>query len=282
MIFIKNFTVVVLSILLSNAALFCDAFNSLKERLPSGNTNTYRYMDYRALTDESSEQYEIQRYCCTDADTGIRYLVYEDERYFCAALGSAYGQNLGDLFQVSLESGSVFRIVYADFKNSLGSDDFNFFGHPDRNYDGELCTNVVEFVVDTDRLPSSVAQAGTLSALSFFGGLNGSGGNIVRIEYIGRFDGVMLSSREINSDYYEKGVSFMIKSIYGPIANPETGESKGIVVTALNSKNIRDFMIGGGIALIGITYLALSAFRNGANAFEEAEYKTLEELDLFK
>lgn len=204
MIFIKNFTVVLLSILLSNAAFLCDAFHSLKERLPEGSTNTYRYMDYRALTDESSEQYEIQKYCYTDADTGIRYLVYEDEHYFCAALGSAYGQNLGDLFQVSLENGSVFRIVYADFKNSFGSDDFNFFGHPDLNYDGELCTNVVEFIVDTDWLPISVVQTGTLSALSFFGGLNGSGGNIVRIEYIGRFDGVALSSREINNDYYGK------------------------------------------------------------------------------
>lgn len=41
-------------------------------------------------------------------------------------------------------------------------------------------------------------------------------------------------------------------------------------------------MIGGWIALIGISYLAISAFRNDANAFEEAEYKTLETLDLFK
>lgn len=74
----------------------------------------------------------------------------------------------------------------------------------------------------------------------------------------------------------------MIKSIYGPITNPKTGETKDIVVTALNAKNIRDFVIGGGIMLIGISYLALSAFKNGANAFEEAEYKTLEALDLFK
>lgn len=169
-----------------------------------GSTNTYRYMDYRALTDESSEQYELQKHCYTDADTGIRYLVYENDHYFCAALGSAYGQNLGDLFQVTLENGSTFCIVYADFKNPLGSDDFNFFGHPDLNYDGEFCTNVVEFIVDTDLLPSSVAQTGTLSALSFFGGLNGSGGNIVKIKYIGHLEGGALFSREINSGYYGK------------------------------------------------------------------------------
>lgn len=33
----------------------------------------------------------------------------------------------------------------------------------------------------------------------------------------------------------------MIKSIYGPITNPKTGESKDILVTTLNSKTIRDF-----------------------------------------
>lgn len=74
----------------------------------------------------------------------------------------------------------------------------------------------------------------------------------------------------------------MIKSIYGPITNPKTGETKDIVVTTLTSKNLRDFLIGGGIVLMGISYLALSSFRNGANAFEEAEYKTLESLNLLK
>lgn len=68
----------------------------------------------------------------------------------------------------------------------------------------------------------------------------------------------------------------MIKSIYGPITNPKTGKSKDIIVNAFTSKNLKDILIG-----VGIGYLTLSAFKNGANAFEEAEYKTLEELDLF-
>ena len=37
----------------------------------------------------------------------------------------------------------------------------------------------------------------------------------------------------------------------------------------------------GGIVMVGITYLALSTFKNGAKAFETAEYETLESLDLF-
>lgn len=74
----------------------------------------------------------------------------------------------------------------------------------------------------------------------------------------------------------------MIKSIYGPITNPKTGETKDIVVNTLTLNNAKDILVGGGIVLIGIAYLTLSTFKNGANAFEEAEYKTLESLNLIK
>lgn len=73
----------------------------------------------------------------------------------------------------------------------------------------------------------------------------------------------------------------MFKSKYGPITNPRTGESKDIVVSFCNFKNFKDILIGGGIVLIGIAYLTLSTFKNGSEAFEDAEFKTLDELDLF-
>ena len=74
----------------------------------------------------------------------------------------------------------------------------------------------------------------------------------------------------------------MIKSKFGPITNPQTEETQDIVVNALSWKSLRDILIGGGIIMIGITYLTLSTFKNGALAFEEAEYKTLENLNLLK
>lgn len=74
----------------------------------------------------------------------------------------------------------------------------------------------------------------------------------------------------------------MFESKYEPITNPRTGETKDIVVKAVTPNNLRDVLIGGGIVTIGLVYLTLSVFRNGARAFEEAEYKTLEDLDLFK
>lgn len=73
----------------------------------------------------------------------------------------------------------------------------------------------------------------------------------------------------------------MIKSKFGPITNPKTGMSKDIVINALSKESLKDILIGGGIVMVGITYLALSTFKNGAKDFETAEYETLESLDLF-
>ena len=72
----------------------------------------------------------------------------------------------------------------------------------------------------------------------------------------------------------------MIKSKLGPITNPKTGMSKDIVINALSKESLKDILIGGGIVMVGITYLASSTFKNGAKAFETAGYETLESLDL--
>lgn len=73
----------------------------------------------------------------------------------------------------------------------------------------------------------------------------------------------------------------MIKTKFGPIGNYETGERKEIVVNALSKDMCRkNVLIGAGITLTGIIYLTLSAFKNGACAYEEVELKTLDSLGL--
>lgn len=148
-----------------------------KERIPYGATNTIRYMDYRKITDVTSAQYELQQLCKTK--NGIRY--YED--YICVALGSAYGRNIGDTWRVTLECGTEFDVILADFKDDGTSD---FFGHVDENYDGQPCTNLLEFVVDERELPPAVKKAGTFTVLGYYGGLYGKGGNVAKMEYLGR------------------------------------------------------------------------------------------------
>ncbi len=71
----------------------------------------------------------------------------------------------------------------------------------------------------------------------------------------------------------------MLKSIYGSITNPVTGKSQDILVK-IKPNNVKDILIGGSLVVVGISYLTITAFKNGSNAFEEAEFNTLKDLDL--
>lgn len=160
-----------------------EADKLLKERLPYGMTNTLRFMDYQKITDTTSIQYRLQEDCDTDVDSGIRVYYINGTDYYCAALGSAYGRDIGDTWKVTLDCGTEFNIILSDFKDDGTTD---YFGQPDKNYDGEPCTSVIEFVVDNDYIPSSVKSAGTYTVLGGFGGLYGKGGNIIEMKYLGR------------------------------------------------------------------------------------------------
>lgn len=160
-----------------------EANKLLKERLPYGMTNTLRFMDYKKITDKNSIQYRLQEDCDTDVDSGIRVYYVNGIDYYCAALGSAYGRDIGDTWHVTLACGTEFDIILADFKDDGTTD---YFGHPDKNYDGEQCTNVIEFITDEDYAPSSAQAAGTYTVFGILGGLHGKGGNIEKMTYTGR------------------------------------------------------------------------------------------------
>ena len=160
-----------------------EANKLLKERLPYGMTNTLRFMDYKEITDKNSIQYRLQEDCDTDVDSGIRVYYVNGTDYYCAALGSAYGRDIGDTWHVTLACGTEFDIILADFKDDGTTD---YFGHPDKNYDGEQCTNVIEFITDEDYAPSSAQAAGTYTVFGILGGLHGKGGNIEKMTYTGR------------------------------------------------------------------------------------------------
>lgn len=157
-----------------------------KERLPEGATNRFDGMDFRTITDIQSDQYKLQQECFSGIKTGIRMYDTGEEGYYCAALGGAYGTDIGDTWHVALKNGSEFNIILAEYKHPIDNPDPNDFGDPCKNYDGEDCTNVIEFVFDGDYLPKEVLIAGTFSKLTLFGGLYGDGGDIVKMEYTGR------------------------------------------------------------------------------------------------
>lgn len=157
-----------------------------KDRLPKGATNMFMGMSYRKITDTKSQQYRLQQECYTADLTGIRCYKSGDKMYYCAALGGAYGIDIGDTWRVTLKNGTRFNIIHAEFKHPIDNPDPNDFGHKCRNYDGQDCTNVIEFVFDDEKIPPEVIEAGTFSKLDYFGGLNGDGGNIIEMQYTGR------------------------------------------------------------------------------------------------
>ena len=163
-----------------------------KERLPEGNTNWISGMPLTSITNKRSEQWKLQ--CDTNTftgDYGIRCYNDGERTYFLSAMGSAYGRTIGDAFRITLQCSTVIYVMLGEFKDD-GSDP-DFFGHtthqdgtPLLNCDGEPYTCVLEFIYDADELDPRVGYAGTFTKLDIFGGLYGHGGNIVKIEYLGR------------------------------------------------------------------------------------------------
>ncbi len=169
--------------------------------LPVGvDTNTFRCEPYQvAIRDEcgnitgyksafhsKSDQYALQQICTTDTTTGIRIYTHEGTIYYCAAMATAYGTEIGLTYKVTLKCGTEFNVIVADFKHSLDSASSTDYGDDDINYDGNYCINILEFVVDMLAVPAEVKSAGTMSALPEFGGLYGNGGNIIGIKALER------------------------------------------------------------------------------------------------
>lgn len=159
-----------------------------KSRLPEGHTNMFMGMPHWKITDKTSDQYTLQQKCVTSKWSGIR--VYHDddgEYYYCAALGTAYGIDIGDTWKVTLRNGNEFNVILAEYKHDITDPDPNDFGDSCVNYiSDDFCTNVIEFIYDKEHIPTKVMSAGTFSVLDFFGGITGDGGDIMKMEYLGR------------------------------------------------------------------------------------------------
>ena len=73
----------------------------------------------------------------------------------------------------------------------------------------------------------------------------------------------------------------MIKFKRGCIETYE-GLRKDIIVKAFLPNKAKDIFIGTVLIVAGVAHLTTSAFKNGAEHFEEAEMKTLDDLGLLK
>lgn len=167
-----------------------------KERLPEGAaTNRYDCEGYNFP--EGTSQWKLQQECDTSA-FGLRVYRKGGICYICVAMGNAYGVDIGDTWFVELKCGLEIYVIRADYQHDITKPDPDDFGEryeydkdgnivgPLRNYDGEECVHVLEFIADLDKLPQEAKDAGGMHGVDFFGGKYGAGGNIVKMKYLGR------------------------------------------------------------------------------------------------
>lgn len=114
------------------------------------------YMDYRAITDTGSPQYQLQLEAWTD-DAGIRRVGC----FYCVALGSAYGSDIGAKYLITLSTGQEFLAILSDQKADKDTV---------QNHTKDRSGAVIEFVVDTPKLSYAVKNSGSISSIPMFKG----------------------------------------------------------------------------------------------------------------
>lgn len=125
--------------------------------VPDIDSDFKSYMDYRCITNAESAQYKLQQDCYTD-ENGLR--VYDG--YYVVALGTYYSSTIGDKFKITLDSGEELYCVVGDVKADCDTDKTNRYV--------PINGNIIEFIVDTRKLPKDVRFMGTVSALDDFEG----------------------------------------------------------------------------------------------------------------
>ena len=119
--------------------------------IPSHGGSFKSYTYYKLLSKSSPQWKKIQ--CNKKAFTtknGLRK-VY---KYYCVAMGQYYSKTLGDVFEIKTQNGK-FKVIICDWKANCDTDSTN------RYTLSNGC--VIEFYVDTYKLPSKVKQMGDVS-----------------------------------------------------------------------------------------------------------------------
>lgn len=123
--------------------------------VPTEISNFKSYMDYRMIT--RGAQFELQQQAYTDSN-GCRKV----GNYFCIALGSYYGSEIGAKYRIHLSDGTSFLGILADQKADKDTNPTNQYTIYNKD--------IIEFIVDTNKLSAAVQLSGSLSSLEKFEG----------------------------------------------------------------------------------------------------------------
>jgi hypothetical protein len=142
--------------------------------VPWRNSDFKAYMPYDSITDKTAPQWRYRQLAWTDIN-GLRR-VGDD---YLVAMGTYYTESVGARFLITLDTGSEFTVKVGDIKNPAHTDTYNMYT-PVRGADGKIISaNVLEFLVDTDKLDEKAALLGTVSCIA---GLEGNVEKIAKLE----------------------------------------------------------------------------------------------------
>ena len=149
---------------------------SQEYELPDIPTNKKLFTDYRAYNLWYTPHYRLQQVAWTDK-LGLRRF---NEDYI-VALGSYYSTDIGDRFEVVLDTGNIFTIILGDGKADSDCDERCMYT-PCIDYEGNKAGNLLEFIVDEKILAKEAYEYGSLDFFDEFKG------NVIKITYLGRDD----------------------------------------------------------------------------------------------
>lgn len=123
-------------------------------------TSFKAFMDYRTITDKSSEQYKMQQNAWTGID-GVRRCGDD----ICVAMGTYYTDKCGARFEITLDTGKVFNVIVADIKDNAHTNSTNQYS---LHCNGEKGC-VLEFIVDENEIGETAQLLGDISCNNFEG-----------------------------------------------------------------------------------------------------------------
>lgn len=143
--------------------------------LPKIDTSFKTYMDYRCITDTSSEQYKLQDKAYTDND-GFRRV---GEAYV-VAMGTYYSQEVGKTFRITFDNGNDVLVIVGDIKADSHTDPEHKYTAVYDSSGNFISANVLEFVVDTNKISRKAKRMGSVGVYEMLQG------NIASITEIGK------------------------------------------------------------------------------------------------
>ena len=119
--------------------------------VPAHSKDFKSYMSYKAITRKSSLQYKLQANYAYTGLYGIRMV----NNRFCVAIGSYFGTQIGQYFDLVLANGTVIPCIMGDLKANQDTDRQHIFS---RN---GCCS---EFLIDKSALVRPVKNSGNVSS----------------------------------------------------------------------------------------------------------------------